>query len=114
MALPPHLHSHYWLIHRTGIYHSREPTLLPSVSQFLSCLGIIRADFATLHIAYSFLDPNKYGARVAAYVFGVLIGECIIFSIVWGISKLRNKIFINRRTTILGHISSEKGQSGQV
>jgi len=63
---------------------------------------------------YKFLDPNRYGAQVAAYVFGVLIGECIIFSIVWGISKLRNKFFANRRTTILGDISSEKGQSGQV
>ena len=112
MALPPHLHSHYWLIHRTGVCHSREPTLLPSVSLFISSLGTDSA--AALHIAYKFLDPKQYGGQAAAYVFGVLIGECIIFSIVWGISKLRNKIFTNRRATILGDISSEKGQSGQV
>jgi len=63
---------------------------------------------------YTFLDPDRYGGRVAAYVFGVLVGECIIFSIVWGVAKLRNKIFTKRRTAILGDISSEKGQPGQV
>jgi len=61
---------------------------------------------------YKFLDPVRYGGLVAAYVFGVLIGECIIFSIAWGLAKLRNKIFTNRRTVILGDISpQEKGQT---
>jgi len=77
-------------------------------------LGIIRADSAAIHIAYGFLDPSQYGGLVAAYVFGVLIGECVIFSIAWGISKLRNKIFANRRTTTPGDTPSEKDKLGQV
>lgn len=81
----------------------------------LSRLVLVCADSTPLHKAYTFLDPDRYGGLVAAYVFGVLIGECIIFSIVWGVTKLRNKIFTKRRTAILGDISSEeKGQPGQV
>ena len=53
-----------------------------------------------------------YGGKVAGYVFGVLIGECVIFSIVWGLAKLRNKIFAKRRIPILS--SGEKAQTDQV
>ena len=65
--------------------------------------------------AYKFLDPVAYGGEVAGYVFGVLVGECIVFSIVWGVSKLRNKIFAKRRPTILDDAyPKEKIQTGQV
>lgn len=64
---------------------------------------------------YKFLDPSQYGGLVAAYVFGVLIGECIIFAIVWGVSKLRNIIFADRRTAIIdGPSLGEKSQPGRV
>lgn len=34
------------------------------------------------HTAYSFLDPAKNHGLVAAYVFGIALGECIVFAIV--------------------------------
>jgi len=57
---------------------------------------------------YKFLDPVAYGGKVAAYVFGVLVGECIIFSIAWGLARLRNKIFAKRRPAIIADVSPEK------
>ncbi|KAF9782469.1 hypothetical protein BJ322DRAFT_1076237 [Thelephora terrestris] len=64
---------------------------------------------------YKFLDPAQYGGQVAAYVFGVLIGECIIFAVVYGLSKLRNIIFAKRRTSTLADTSlGEKSQAGHV
>ncbi|KAI0909213.1 hypothetical protein F4823DRAFT_448850 [Ustulina deusta] len=38
---------------------------------------------------YSFLDPSKQGALVAAYVFGIAIAICIIFAVVWALVWLR-------------------------
>jgi hypothetical protein len=83
-----------------------------TVRLYLSHLGLDRANVPALHTAYKFLDPDMYGGKVAGYVFGVLIGECVIFSIVWGLAKLRNKIFAKRRIPILS--SGEKVQTGQV
>ena len=77
-----------------------------------ACLS--RANFTVLHQAYKFLDPSQYGGEVAGYVFGVLIGECIVFAIAWGLAALRNKIFAKRRTEILDDVpSQEKVQTGQ-
>ncbi|KAF9266397.1 hypothetical protein L218DRAFT_858215 [Marasmius fiardii PR-910] len=42
---------------------------------------------------YEFLDPAKYHSRVAAYVFGIVIGEIVVFFIVFGLIKLREIIF---------------------
>lgn len=41
---------------------------------------------------YSFLDPEKQHAFVAAYVFGIAIAALIIFGIVWGLVTLRKWI----------------------
>jgi hypothetical protein len=38
---------------------------------------------------YAFLDPGKQGSLVAAYVFGIAVGICIIFVVVWGVTWLR-------------------------
>ncbi|KAI3318530.1 hypothetical protein HD806DRAFT_511925 [Xylariaceae sp. AK1471] len=38
---------------------------------------------------YDFLDPEIQGKLVAAYVFGIAIGICIIFVVVWGLTWLR-------------------------
>jgi len=79
-------------------------------------IGLAYVTYASQNFyPYKFLDPDQYGGLVAAYIFGVLIGECIIFSVAWGIAKLRNKIFTKRRTVILDDISlQEKGQTGHV
>jgi len=90
---------------------ARTSTVRPPIFPVL----VFHADFTALRKAYKFLDPNAYGGKVAAYVFGVLVGECIIFSIVWGLVKLRNKIFAKRRTAILTDVSpKEKVQTDQV
>jgi len=41
---------------------------------------------------YDFLDPGKQGSLVAAYVFGIAVGICIIFVVIWGITWLRKWI----------------------
>ena len=40
-------------------------------------------------IAYPFLDPKAQGGMLAAYIFGVMGGQIIIFSVGWGICRLR-------------------------
>jgi len=79
-------------------------------------IGLAYISHATQNFyPYKFLDPTQYGGRVAAYVLGVLIGECIIFAIVWGVSRLRNIIFAKRRAAIIGETSlGEKSQAGHV
>ncbi|KAK4454827.1 hypothetical protein QBC34DRAFT_392723 [Podospora aff. communis PSN243] len=41
---------------------------------------------------YSFLDPGKQGAWLAAYVFGIAIGALIVFGVVYGLVALRKWI----------------------
>ncbi|KAK0656622.1 hypothetical protein B0T16DRAFT_425155 [Cercophora newfieldiana] len=41
---------------------------------------------------YSFLDPSKQHAFVAAYVFGIAIGALIVFGVVYGLIALRKWI----------------------
>ncbi|KAG7090206.1 hypothetical protein E1B28_011809 [Marasmius oreades] len=43
--------------------------------------------------SYEFLDPEKQHSLVAAYVLGIVIGEILIFAVVWGIMNLRGKVF---------------------
>ncbi|KAI1267519.1 hypothetical protein F5Y18DRAFT_378032 [Xylariaceae sp. FL1019] len=41
---------------------------------------------------YSFLDPGLQGGLVAAYVFGIAIGFCVVFSVVQGLIWVRRRI----------------------
>ncbi|KAF8867595.1 hypothetical protein CPB85DRAFT_1246121 [Mucidula mucida] len=41
---------------------------------------------------YSFLDPKKEGAFLAAYIAGIGIGEAIVFAIMYGIVRLRMRL----------------------
>jgi uncharacterized membrane protein YhdT len=41
--------------------------------------------------AYSFLDPTKQHAKLAAYIIGIPIGESFIFAVVRGIVVLRER-----------------------
>ncbi|KAI6121281.1 hypothetical protein F5141DRAFT_1089148 [Pisolithus sp. B1] len=38
---------------------------------------------------YSFLDPGSHPGLVAAYVFGIAVGYCIVFAVVKGVITLR-------------------------
>jgi len=38
---------------------------------------------------YNFLDPRKEHGFIAVYVAGIGIGEAVLFSLVWGLCKLR-------------------------
>lgn len=40
-------------------------------------------------LAYSFLDPHKEGKLLAAYIVGIAVGQCIIFSIITGCIYIR-------------------------
>ncbi|KAI6157333.1 hypothetical protein BKA82DRAFT_126905 [Pisolithus tinctorius] len=41
---------------------------------------------------YSFLDPGSHPGRVAAYIFGIAVGYCIVFAVVKGIITLRCRL----------------------
>jgi hypothetical protein len=41
---------------------------------------------------YDFLDPHKEHGKLAAYIVGIAVAECIIFALVYGIIVLREKL----------------------
>jgi len=66
---------------------------LPLCILFLALyLGVAYITHATQGIyTYSFLDPNKQGAKLAAYIIGIAVAQVIVFSIVRGIVVLRER-----------------------
>ncbi|KAG8844560.1 hypothetical protein FRB91_002532 [Serendipita sp. 411] len=42
---------------------------------------------------YGFLDPQKPGAHVAAYIVGILVAETVVFIVIWGLIHIRDWIF---------------------
>lgn len=60
-------------------------------------------------LAYSFLDPKKEGKLLAAYIVGIAVGQCIIFSLVTGLIYLREWLSRHKKrysTALLGVIVS--------
>ena len=47
-----------------------------------------KTDFSFL-IAYSFLNPNLEGKKLAGYIIGILVAELILFSLIKGVETLR-------------------------
>ena len=45
--------------------------------------------------AYSFLDPKKQHGVLAAYIIGIGVGECVVFSVVWSMCYFRER-FLKR------------------
>ncbi|KAF9000093.1 hypothetical protein BDQ17DRAFT_1360100 [Cyathus striatus] len=45
---------------------------------------------------YSFLDPQKQHALLAAYIVGIAIGECVVFALVRTVMVLRERYCIRR------------------
>jgi hypothetical protein len=62
-------------------------------SQYTSSFEILRLTICTRLSAYSFLDPQKQGALLAAYIVGIAAAAVIIFTIVWCICWVRNRIW---------------------
>ncbi|KIM37586.1 hypothetical protein M413DRAFT_13279 [Hebeloma cylindrosporum] len=66
---------------------------LPFCILFLAMyLGVAYITHATQGIyTYSFLDPQKQGPTLAAYIVGILVGYSIVFSLVRGVVVLRER-----------------------
>lgn len=43
-------------------------------------------------LAYAFLDPAVQHGLLAAYIVGIAIGCCLVFSIVKGVCQLRRRL----------------------
>ncbi|KAF9473052.1 hypothetical protein BDN70DRAFT_413802 [Pholiota conissans] len=57
-----------------------------------SYLGVAYITHATQGIyTYSFLDPKKQGAKLAAYIFGIGVAEVIVFCVIRGVMVLRQR-----------------------
>ncbi|KII83926.1 hypothetical protein PLICRDRAFT_46698 [Plicaturopsis crispa FD-325 SS-3] len=84
---------------------SHLPFLIVILALYLALAYITHATAG--FYTYSFLDPSitKHGL-VAAYVFGIAIGQVIIFSLVRGICILRNRI--------AARLSSSRGGASDV
>ena len=69
---------------------SRWLALLVNIIILALYLGLAYITKATQGFyVYSFLNPDKGRGRVAGYVFGILVAEIIVFSIVKGLIWLR-------------------------
>ncbi|KAB5591272.1 hypothetical protein CTheo_5275 [Ceratobasidium theobromae] len=68
---------------------------VPFLVILLGCyLGVAYITHATQGFyTYSFLDPKKQGATLAAYIVGIAAAAVVIFAIVWGITTVRNRIW---------------------
>ncbi|KAF8178715.1 hypothetical protein BJ912DRAFT_1023974 [Pholiota molesta] len=66
---------------------------LPICLILLACyLGVAYITHVTQGIyTYSFLDPKKQGAKLAAYIIGIAVAEIIVFCIIRGIMVLRQR-----------------------
>ncbi|KDR71903.1 hypothetical protein GALMADRAFT_253687 [Galerina marginata CBS 339.88] len=67
-------------------------------------LGVAYITHATQGIyTYSFLDPKKQGKKLAAYIVGIAVGQVIIFLIVFGVVRLRQRLTARGSSTEVEH-----------
>ncbi|KAJ3510636.1 hypothetical protein NLJ89_g4559 [Agrocybe chaxingu] len=60
-------------------------------------LGVAYITHATQGIyTYSFLDPKKQGAKLAAYIVGIAVGQIVIFVMILGIIHLRERFTMHK------------------
>ncbi|PPQ69543.1 hypothetical protein CVT25_000860 [Psilocybe cyanescens] len=60
---------------------------------------------------YSFLDPKKQGAKLAAYIIGIAVAQIIIFSVVRGLMVLRQR-WAQRNDRVLPDVPGPQNGSG--
>ncbi|MCJ1291358.1 hypothetical protein MMC34_002901 [Xylographa carneopallida] len=74
------------------------PATLPPAPFHLLFLALLLALYLALayityatqgFYVYSFLNPAHGGGRLAGYIIGILVAECIIFGLVWGVIWVR-------------------------
>jgi len=70
------------------------PLLVVMLGGYLGVAYITRADQG--FYAYSFLDPAKGKGRLAIYIVGIALAECIVFVVVHVICSLRERIIARR------------------
>jgi uncharacterized membrane protein HdeD (DUF308 family) len=77
-------------------------------------LGVAYITHATQGIyVYGFLDPQKQHGKLAAYIVGIAVAECIIFAIVYGICVLREKLIsLSSHARASRGISSNEAKQG--
>ncbi|KAK7036133.1 hypothetical protein R3P38DRAFT_3312010 [Favolaschia claudopus] len=84
---------------------------LPFGIFFLACyVGVIYVTYATQGFyAYSFMNPSHGAVRLALYIAGIGVAECVLFSIVHGVVLLRQrgvKRFLSKPVSDVQSISS--------
>ncbi|KAJ7290378.1 hypothetical protein C8J57DRAFT_1114412 [Mycena rebaudengoi] len=67
--------------------------LLPlGVLLLLGYVGVVYITYATQGFyAYSFMDPKGHPLKLALYIVGIGLAECLIFALVYGIIVLRQR-----------------------
>lgn len=78
------------LLPRRRVHHARHPGLLQSVPR--TSLSREAADAHEPRAAYSFLDPAKQHARVAAYIVGIAVATLLFFTIARYACVLRERL----------------------
>ncbi|KAF8557174.1 hypothetical protein OG21DRAFT_1407583 [Imleria badia] len=69
------------------------PHLVPLLVILVCYLGVAYITRATQGFyTYSFLDPSQQGSLLAAYIVGIALGCCVVFSVVKGICLLRRRV----------------------
>jgi len=85
-------------------------TLIPCLLFMVGYLGVAYITHATQGIyTYSFLDPHKQGAKLAAYIVGIAVGEIIVFSLVRGIVVLRERWAVKTGRVLLAQEGGSEG-----
>ncbi|KAJ2916891.1 hypothetical protein MD484_g3492, partial [Candolleomyces efflorescens] len=56
---------------------------------------------------YSFLDPKRQGAKLAAYIIGIAVGQVVVFVAVWGIIKLREHLVSKKKASASVAVESD-------
>ncbi|KIY69376.1 hypothetical protein CYLTODRAFT_436173 [Cylindrobasidium torrendii FP15055 ss-10] len=68
-------------------------TLLVDIIILALYLGLAYLSKKTLGFyVYDFLDPKKAGNYLAAYIVGIGVAEVIVFVVMWGIIRLRQRL----------------------
>ncbi|KAJ7664098.1 hypothetical protein B0H17DRAFT_1092310 [Mycena rosella] len=64
----------------------------PGLLLLIGYVGVIYVTYATQGFyAYSFMDPKGHPGKLAIYIIGIGLAECIIFAIVHGVVVLRQR-----------------------
>ncbi|KAJ6467220.1 hypothetical protein DFH09DRAFT_992209 [Mycena vulgaris] len=66
--------------------------LPPGILLLIGYVGVIYVTYATQGFyAYSFMNPNGHPVKLALYIAGIGLAECIIFAVVHGVVLLRQR-----------------------